>query len=281
MLIENFFYLNDQPDDDVKFLAVSNVRTKILLCLHDGPKKLGYLRESTGIASSTIIHGLGQLEKKNLLYRRGDNSQLTAKGKVVLLNMIKLMEKIELLNNQLNFWKNHNLKGIPNYLQKDLDALKDSYLVEVTLDNLEEPFTKYLDLLSGAKTMNAVLPVCFSRHTGSIQTILRKGGLVRLVIAKDVLNNFVEQFDLSELKKFIKVGNLEIYVVSEKLEVTCIISDIFVSLGLFFENGVYDASRLLMSHNEESLDWGNDLFHYYQQNAKKATKDTFNKLDAF
>lgn len=281
MLIENFFYLNDQPDDDVKFLAVSNVRTKILLCLYDGPKRLGYLREATGIASSTLIHGLGQLEKKNLLYRKGDNSHLTAKGKVVLLNMIKLMEKIELLNNQLNFWKNHNLKGIPIKLQKDIDALRDSYLVEVTLDNLEEPFTKYLDLLSDANNMNAVLPVCFSRHTDAIQRILRKGGNVRLVIAEDILNEFVEQFDFSELKKFTKVGNLEIHVLAEKLEVTCIISDVFVSLGLFFENGVYDASRLLMSHNNDSLEWGNNLFLHYQQNAKKIDKKTINQIKSF
>ena len=164
LLIDTYNYLENQPDD-IKFLAVSNVRTKILLSLHDGPKKLAYLRENTGIASSTIIHGLGQLESRNWIGRRGDNSYLTSKGKIILVNFIKLMEKLETINKQHIFWKNHNLDGIPLKLQKDIHVLSESYLVEVKLDNLEEPFTRYLEMLSNANNICAVLPVCFSRHT--------------------------------------------------------------------------------------------------------------------
>lgn len=275
--MDNFYYLEYQPDD-VKFLVASHVRMKILLSLYDGPKKLGYLRDVTGIASSTLIHGLRQLEEKKWLYRKGDNSHLTSKGKVVLLNLIKLMEKLETFDNQLNFWKNHNLSGIPLELQKDIDALRGSYLVEVTLDNLEEPFTRYMQMLSEAKNMNAVLPVFFSRHTDSIHRVLKKGGTAKLILAEDIFKQFIEQFNLEELKKYIKSGDMEIMVISD-LDVACVVSDIFVSLGLFFEDGIYDASRLLMGHDMESLKWGNKLFQYYESNGKKVDLKTIKQLE--
>lgn len=275
--MENIYYLDHQPDD-VKFLVASHVRMKILLSLYDGPKKLGYLREATGIASSTLIHGLKQLEEKKWLVRKGDNSYLTSKGKVVLLNLIKLMEKFKTFDIQLNFWKNHNLNGIPLELQKDIDALRESYLVEVTLDNLEEPFTRYLQMLSEAKNMNAVLPVFFSRHTDAIHKILLKGGTAKLILAEDIFKQFMEQFDWNELQKYIKSGDLEIMVISENLEVACVVSDIFVSLGLFFEDGIYDTSRLLMGHDMEALAWGDKLFQYYESKGKKADLKTIKQL---
>ncbi len=271
--MDTIYYLDYQPDD-VKFLVASHVRMKILLSLYDGPKKLGYLREATGIASSTLIHGLRQLEEKKWLVRKGDNSYLTSKGKVVLLNLIKLMEKFKTFDIQLNFWKNHNLNGIPLDLQKDVDALRESYLVEVTLDNLEEPFTRYIQLLSEAKNINAVLPVLFSRHTDAIHKILLKGGSAKLILAEDIFKQFMEQFDWNELNKYIKSGDLEIMVISDNLEIACVVSDIFVSLGLFFEDGVYDTSRLLMGHDMEALSWGNKLFQYYESNGKKVDLKT-------
>lgn len=275
--MENIYYLDHQPDD-VKFLVASHVRMKILLSLYDGPKKLGYLREATGIASSTLIHGLRQLEEKRWLVRKGDNSYLTSKGKVVLLNLIKLMEKFKTFDIQLNFWKNHNLNGIPLELQKDIDALRESYLVEVTLDNLEEPFTRYLKMLSEAKNMNAVLSVLFSRHTDAIHKILLKGGTAKLILAEDIFKQFMEQFDWNELQKYIKSGDLEIMVISENLEVACVVSDIFFSLGLFFEDGVYDTSRLLMGHDMEALAWGDKLFQYYESKGKKVDLKTIKLL---
>lgn len=271
-------YILEYQHDDVKFLVASHVRMKILLSLYDGPKKLGYLREETGIASSTLIHGLRQLEEKKWIYRKADNSHLTSKGKVVLVNLIKLMEKLKTFNNQLNFWKNHNLGGIPLELQKDIDALRESYLVEVTLENLEEPFTRYMKMLSEVNNMKAVLPVFFSRHTDSIHRLLKKGGSAKLILAEEIFKEFMEQFDWDELKKYIISGDLEIMLISDNLEVACVVSDIFVSLGLFFEDGLYDSSRLLMGHDNASLKWGNKLFQYYEQNAKIVDIKTINNL---
>lgn len=278
MFTDNSHYLENQGED-IKFLAVSNVRTKILLSLYDGPKKLAYLRDKTGIASSTIIHGLGQLENRKWIVRRGDNSYITSKGKIILLNLIKIMQKLETIKKQQIFWKNHNLNGIPLKLQKNIHLLSESYLVEVKLDNLEEPFTKYLELLSNAKNICAVLPVCFSRHTDAIQRILVNGGFVKLILDKNILKQFIEQFNTFDMIKFVKRGSLEILVVQDNLEVACVVSENFASLGLFFENGVYDTSCLLMGHNISALDWGKSLFQHYKNLGENIDKTAIKQMN--
>ena len=42
---------------------------------------------------------------------------------------------------------------------------------------------------------------------------------------------------------------------------TC--SDEFISLTLFFKDGHYDDSQLLIDRSEEGATWGESLFEYY------------------
>ena len=95
--------------------------------------------------------------------------------------------------------------------------------------------------------------------------ILIKGCHVKLIVAEDIFKQFIGQFDSSIIKNFIEKGNLEIWISSELLEINCVVSDTFICIGLFQENGVYDNSRLLMGHHRDSLDWGNELFQYYKK----------------
>jgi predicted transcriptional regulator len=65
------------------------------------------------------------------------------------------------------------------------------------------------------------------------------------------------------------------------LEVACVVSENFTSLGLFFENGVYDTSCLLMGYNKPALDWGNNLFHHYQNIAEKIDKNDIKQIESW
>jgi predicted transcriptional regulator len=123
------------------------------------------------------------------------------------------------------------------------------------------------------------LPVCFSRHTDTIQRILVNGGFVKLILDKNILKQFIEQFNSSAVLKFVKLGSLEIWVVPDNLEVACVVSENFASLGLFFENGIYDTSCLLMGHTKATLDWGNSLFQHYQNIAEKIDKTAIKQME--
>ena len=263
-MTKNFYCLEDDAND-LKFLIASKVRMNIIISLHSGPKKFNELNQITGIASTTIAHSLKEMEMKKWIYRKGNISYLTPTGKIIALNLIKLMKKFDTFKQQSIFWKNHKLDAIPENLQKNIDNLRETFLVEATLDNLDKPFTKYLNLLSDANIMNAVLSICFSGHTDAIHNILIKGCHVKLIVAEDIFKQFIGQFDSSIIKNFIEKGNLEIWISSELLEINCVVSDTFICIGLFQENGVYDNSRLLMGHHRDSLDWGNELFQYYKK----------------
>ncbi|MCK9151235.1 helix-turn-helix transcriptional regulator [Methanobacterium alcaliphilum] len=261
-------HLLEKTYDDVKFLLVSNIRMKIMLSLYDSPKKSADLREETFTSSSTVLHAITQLEKRNLVSRRGDLSFLSSKGSLVALKLINLIETFTILNRHDIFWKDHCLDGIPKHLKNRFHRLKNAYLIESILENVEKPFTTYLDMLSNANNIKAALPVCFPRHLDNIKLTLNRGGKVDLILTREIFETLIDHCGYMELKKYLKKGNLKIFLIA-RLDIAYVISEKFMSIGLFFENGEYDSTKLLMGQDNEILEWGNDLFAYHLQSAQK------------
>ena len=58
--------LNDEYQN-VKYILTSGMRTKLLLSLYEHSKKLEEIRNDLKKPSATILHGLKELENKNLI----------------------------------------------------------------------------------------------------------------------------------------------------------------------------------------------------------------------
>jgi len=80
--MDHMFELYEQVKDDVKFFIASDVRAKIIISLKDGSKNLADLRKDIHLSSSTILHGMSQLEEKNLIFRESGNYSLSQKGEI-------------------------------------------------------------------------------------------------------------------------------------------------------------------------------------------------------
>ena len=61
--------LNDEYQN-VKYILTSSMRTKLLLVLYEHSKKLEDIRKDLKKPSATILHGLKELENKNLFARK-------------------------------------------------------------------------------------------------------------------------------------------------------------------------------------------------------------------
>lgn len=268
MLKNRKSHLLEKTYEDVKFLIASNIRMKIMLSLYNSPKKTADLREETLTSSSTILHAINQLEKRNLVTRRGELSFLSSKGILVSLKLINLIKTFNILNKHENFWRGHYLAGIPKHLKNRVHVLQNAYLIESTLENVEKPFTTYLNMLSNVNQMKAALPVCFPRHLDTISLTLHRGGEVDLILTQEILDTLLKRCGRLEMEKYLKKGKLKIFLV-DKLDIAYVISEKFMSMGLFYENGEYDSSKLLMGQHDEILDWGNSLFEFHLKSAEE------------
>jgi predicted transcriptional regulator len=254
--------------DDFKFLAISNVRTKILISLSFGPKNLKMLRQETNINSSTILHAMNQLDKKKLVYHESEFYALSSTGKITALKLINLINSLSSLKTHQNFWMEHNINRIPEPFLCKLGSLKDASIIKSTNSNLTKPANTYLKLLSAENQIRAASPIFFSHHIDYIVDILRRGGDVEILLTEEVLESLLEYSNKEILYGFLKSSHLKLWV-ADDLDVAFTTTPNFIILGLFSEDGTYDLSSNLLSHNQEAIEWGNELFEYYLKKSKK------------
>ncbi|MEN4096824.1 MAG: ArsR family transcriptional regulator, partial [Methanobacteriaceae archaeon] len=90
----NVHDLYEEVKESLKFLSISSVRIKIVLSLDEGSKKTSELRDELGLSSSTIIHSMNELEKRNLVFKEGENYLLSQTGKILTLKLIDVIKTI-------------------------------------------------------------------------------------------------------------------------------------------------------------------------------------------
>ncbi len=245
---------------DVKYILTSGMRTKLLLSLYEYPKNLEDLRNELVKPSATILHGLKELETINLVKKVQKHYNLTSNGYLLTTNLIKLIENWNSINKSKKFWNNHNLSDIPEEMLKNVYLLKDAEYVNSTTSNLSNAFNNYIKLISDAKRLKILLPIYSENHFEHLIKQLNENKLehLELIVSKDILKS-IEKNELLA-NSLLKNGKVHITTLDMNLKIFLTLSDEFMSLTLFFKDGHYDDSQILIGKDKNALKWAFNLF---------------------
>lgn len=257
--------------DDLKFHGISSVRIKIMISLNEGPKKTKELRKLIGIQSSTIIHGINELEKQNLVSREVDSYYLSETGKIMVLKIIDMIKTLVVLKNFQKLWLNHDISAIPHDLLMDISDLSYAKLIESEHADVLKPHSNFLQVLLQSKEIRGVSPIFYGEYNDIFKKVTYNNVKVELVLTEDVLNTMIGSLgeDVESLKEMISAGNLTLWKLREDSRIAFTVTDKFLSLGLFTKRGVYDPAKDLVSDHYAAIAWGNRLFDYYRQRSDK------------
>ena len=255
----------DGSADLLKFLTSSNVRTSILLSLNESSKNLTGLKQELNLESSTIIHSANKLEKRNLIFKNGENYSLSQTGKIFALKLISLIKTLNTVKNHEKLWLNHEIDGIPEDLIVKLGNLRDSTLIEADSMDIHKPHTNFIQLLENVKKMKGVSPVYHPDFPEIIKILVFRGTEVQLIVTNPIL----KILNRGTLTEVYSKKNFELYVIDQHVKEAFTVTNGFFSLGLFIVNGIYDYSIDLVSDDKNAIAWGEKLFEYYLKKSKK------------
>ena len=249
---------------NVKYILTSSMRTKLLLALYEIPKNLDELRNELKKPSATILHGLKELESINLVRRAQKYYELTSNGYLLTTNMIKLIENWYSLGRSEVFWDNHDLYDIPDEIIRKIYLLKDAEYINSTTSDLSIAFNKYIELISNAKNLHIILPIYSENHCKHIIDLLNNGKIeyLKLIISDEIYNSINE----NELfkKELLENEKVIFKVINFNLKIFLTYSEEFMSLTLFFKDGHYDDSQILIGKDENAIKWAKSLLKYYE-----------------
>jgi len=252
----------NQEFKDVKYILTSSMRTKLLLAIYNIPKNLDELRNDLKKPSATILHGLKELETINLVKKNQKYYELTSNGYLLTTNMVKLIENWYALSKNETFWNNHDLSDIPEKIIRDIYLLKDAEYISSTTSDLSIAFNKYIQLISSASTLKILLPIYSENHLNHIIDFLNNGKLEKLELI--VSEEIYDSINKNKLFKKDLLGNKKVttIVVKKAFKIFLTLSDEFVSLTLFFKDGHYDDSQILIANDENAKKWASFIIEY-------------------
>jgi len=258
--------------EDLKFQGISSVRIKIMISLSEGPKKTKDLRELTGIPSSTLLHGINELEKQKLISRKGDDFFLSEIGYISTLKLVDMIKTRELLKNTKKLWLNHDTEAIPQNLLIKIGDLSSSNLIEDKPEDMLNTHRTYIQLVSSSKEIKGFSSIFYPDYTEIFAELLKGNACIELILTKEILEKTIKSLNstyLSEFKRLLSQKKLKIWEIKEDIKIAFTVTDNSMILSLFSAEGIYDPNLILVSNKDDAITWGNKLFNYYLKKCQK------------
>lgn len=248
-----------QEFSGIKYILTSSMRSKLLLTIYENPKNLDDLRKELKKPSATILHGLKELETSNYVRKVQKYYELTSNGYLLTTNMVKLIENWYSINRSKLFWNNHDLTDIPDDILKNVYLLKDANYLNSTTSDLSNAFNSYIKLISKAEELTIILPIYSENHFKHMIKLLNRNKLkkLELIINEEILKSI----QMNEYFKDAIVENRKVIVnpIKRNVKLFLTYSTEFMSLTLFFNDGHYDDSQILIAKDENAIKWAKDL----------------------
>ena len=255
--------MKNEPLELLHLLALSEKRCKVLLLLREGPKTLEDIRVSTKKTSSGLLPQIRKLENAGLVYQEGRLYGLTGLGEVLAQAYSKFYKSLIVIGENIEFWKEHRIEGIPESFRKRISELGRCKILETSPSNFFEPHEEFMEKLIESKKIMGLTPIFHPDFPATLLTLAISGKKGSFIVTREVYEKVKKDYE-EELQSFLRFKNIDLLVCDEDIEVAFTTTDLFLSLGLFLNNSRYDLQTYLICYDKSAINWGEDLFNYYK-----------------
>lgn len=248
----------------------SEKRKAILLLLRESPKSLEEIKTSLNASPTSVQPQIKLLKKMHLLCRENNKYKLTLIGETIVESLKNVIDTIEVLESKHEFWNSHELDGIPLYLLKRISDLKCSTFAKpLDESSMFSPHKEFMENIEKSEFIKGISPFIHPMYPKMFLEFAEKGMNISLVLTEPVFERMRKEFR-PELEKFLALDNTHIYVYDKEILLSLTVTNRFLSLGLFYNSGVYDHINDIISFEPKALRWGKDLYTYYEELSREA-----------
>jgi predicted transcriptional regulator len=232
------------------------------------PKTIVEIKSYFDISSPEILPRIKEMENKNLIYKENKQYVLTPVGKIVAHLFQPLVNTLHVLEDNEQFWLNHDIGAIPRQLLMRIGELGNIQRLEC---DIEEPYALHkecLENISKSRKVKAISPIVHPMLPGIFLQMAENGIEISIVLTRNAINKLRREYS-SLFAQALSFKNVSLYISDEEIKLTCIATDIFIGTCLFYKNGTFDSKTELISYDKSALVWGEELFDYFKDRSQK------------
>jgi predicted transcriptional regulator len=224
------------------------------------------------VSPMAILPQIKRLTDSDLVAQKDGSYELTDLGFQVFKKVQSLVNVLILLEKD-NYWLEHDLSGIPQYLIDRIGDMKDFSPVKPDPIQIFEPNTELLNFFSSSR----YLMLFSSFYRPEFLSLYSKLGSMRsevtLIFTESVLEKILYNHE-SSMRKFVSLQNTELFVCNDGAKlVELIISDRGMMASLFDSNGRFYHDYIYCS-GSQAINWATELFEFYKSRAWQVESET-------
>ncbi|WP_321418098.1 winged helix-turn-helix domain-containing protein [uncultured Methanomethylovorans sp.] len=253
----------------IDVLFASDQRKEVLLLLQEETKETENLLTSLKTTRKKLLSQMKVLEEHHLVSHYDDSYELTAIGKLVVDEIVPLLDKIEVLDTDIDYWGTRKLDFVPPHLFKRLLELKECQIINPYTQSI---YARPLDIYGTDDEFQetsknsdnfCAVTAFFHPHFISMFTEMLHGKVkINIIVTPNVVDIIRNQYQ-AEYIEIIKSKLFNLFVYPKKIDfVSFAYNEYYLLMRLLTNEGNYDY-KYMLSSSQNALDWGKVLFEYY------------------
>jgi len=243
----------------------SQKRRDLLLLLGEEPRTMEEIKTLLDVSPTAILPQIKRFTDSDLVVQKNGSYGLTDMGEQVFKKVQSLVNVLTLLERD-NYWIEHDLSGIPQYLLDRIGDLKDCKLVEADPSQIFEPSTELLDFFSSSRYLMVFSSFYRPEFLHLYTKLGRLESNVNLIFTESVLEKILHNYE-KKIRKLATLKNTELFVCNDGVRLAeLMVSDRGMMISLFDSNGRF-YHNYMSCFEPEAVNWAKELFEFYKSGA--------------
>ncbi|MDG6244819.1 MAG: winged helix-turn-helix domain-containing protein [Methanolobus sp.] len=251
-------------------IFMSEKRKNLMLLLRNGPKTMIEVLEVLDVTRHALLPQIKILSENGLVVKEKDVCRLSEIGSIVVEDMVPLISTLIVLEENYDYWTEHELDAIPPQLLRRIGELRNCKMVEPDINDM---FELNKDMIVRARESNFIMGATAFLHPSFpsfILDLVKSDIDVSIILAKNALEKHKVAYG-KELDVFLHSVKGKLYVYPEHMKLASLfIAEEFLMICLFDKSGKYDRKDLVFC-SADALNWGLELFEHYLTRSYRIT----------
>ncbi|WP_455634787.1 helix-turn-helix transcriptional regulator [Methanosarcina mazei] len=255
----------------------SQKRRDLLLLLGEEPRTMEEIKVILDVSPTAILPQIKRLTDSDLVIQKNGSYELTDMGEQVFKKVRSLVDVLCLVEKD-NYWMEHDLDGIPQYLLDRIGDIKDCNPIKADPSQIFEPNTELLDFFSSSRYLMVFSSFYRPEFLPLFLKLARLESDVSLIFTESVLEKFLHNYE-RKIRKFTTMDNTELSVCKDGVKIAeLIVSDRGMMISLFDDQGRF-YHEYMHCTEPQAISWAKELFDFYKSRTLKVVSEKI--IDSF
>jgi predicted transcriptional regulator len=244
---------------------LSEKRKRTLLMLLEGPVTIDEIKDSLTGTTSAIMAQIKILLEEGLIEQKENKYGLTFVGRIILKKVKPLIEALNVLEENKEFWETRDLSSIPEFLLDRIGDLGKVMVCEPDLNHLFEPPGELLNSLKKTKKVCTFYSYFCPSCPNNYSELANKEVQFDLILTRSVYERLRDEYT-EQYNAMMQSTNSNMFVCNDniiKLGALSITDDLML-IAFFNKRGIFDHKKVI-SFEDSAQCWGVELFSQYKE----------------